>query len=98
VLKNSYCFKYKALPKKGGVDPEHPWTEQELRELLPQERWVSQFLEKLGVKDPSAKYWIHTKTQPQGQYDYIINTRDANGAQKSIEELSQEAERIFNRT
>jgi hypothetical protein len=98
VLKNSYTFKYKASTRQGGVDPEHPWTEQGLRDLLPQEEWVSEFLDKLGVKDPSERYWIHAKPQPQGTYDYIINTRDANGAQKSIEELAQEAEGIFNMT
>lgn len=97
VLKNSYTFKYKASTRQGGVDPDHPWTEQSLRELLPQERWVDEFLTKLGVKDPSSKYWIHTKPQPQGSYDYVINTRDSKGAQKSIEELAQEAEEIFNR-
>ena len=97
VLKNSYTFKYKALPKQGGVDPDQSWTEQSLRELLPQEEWVSEFLAKLGVKDHSERYWIHTKSQPQGSYDYVINTRDSQGAQKPIEELAQEAEEIFNR-
>ena len=96
VLKNSYCFKYKALPKQGGVDPNQSWTEQSLRGILPQEEWVGKFLTKLGIKDSSQTYWIHTKTQPQGEYDHVINTRDSQGAQKSIQELSLEAERIFN--
>ena len=96
VLKNSYTFKYKALPRQGGVDPNQSWTEQSLREALPQEEWVDEFLIKLGIKDPAQTYWIHTKTQPQGTYDYVINTRDSQGAQKSIEELSSEAEQIFN--
>jgi hypothetical protein len=97
VLKNSYTFKYKASTKPGGVDPDQSWTGQSLRELLPQKKWVGEFLAKLGVNDPSARYWIHTKSQPQGSYDYVINTRDSQGDQKSIEEIAQEAKEIFNK-
>ena len=46
VLKNSYCFKYYADSKPGGVDPDKSWTAEEIRALLPKERWVEEFIKK----------------------------------------------------
>jgi hypothetical protein len=95
VLKNSYCFKYKALPVAGGIDPERSWTSVELEKTLPHKPWVKTFLDNLGIKNDGNRYWIYTKDQPQGKYDFIINTRDAKGDQKTIEEIAKEAKQKF---
>ena len=91
VLNNSYCFKYYAKPIRGGVDPDKSWTADEIRSLLPKEEWVEVFLTNLGISDENREYWIHPKPQPQGEYDFIINTRDDIGNQKSIEQIAKEA-------
>jgi len=95
VLKNSYCFKYMALPEPGGIDPDMSWSSDDIRALLPGEEWVEEFLTKLGVSDDGRRYWIYTKPQPQGKYDAIINTRDSRGNQKSIEQIAKEAKIKF---
>ncbi len=95
VLGKSYIFKYEALPIKGGVDPDHSWTAEEIKELLPQEDWVDKFIVDLGIKD-DGKYWIYPKKQDQGDYDVILNTRDDRGGQKTIDEIGMEAKREFN--
>lgn len=89
VLIGAYCFKFEALPKKGGVDPEKSWTLTELHDLFGKSAWVKEFADKLGITDDS-EYWIHAKSQPEGKYDVVINTRTEDGKQKSISELSQE--------
>lgn len=91
VLKNSYTFKYCADSKPGGVDPNKSWTADEIRSLLPDELWVEEFIRNLGVTEDEERYWIYAKKQPQGEYDEIINTRDASGNQKSIDEIGKEA-------
>jgi len=95
VLGNSYIFKYKALPSKGGVDPNHPWTAKEIENLLPKEAWVEKFIVDLGIKD-DRKYWIYPKKQTQGDYDVILNTRNDEGGRKTIDEIGEEAEKEFN--
>ena len=95
VLKNSYCFKYHAKAKPGGVDPDMSWSADDIRALLPGEEWVEEFLTKLGVSDDGRRYWIYAKPQPQGKYDVIINTRDSKGNQKSIEQIAKEAKIKF---
>jgi hypothetical protein len=89
VLGKSYIFKYEALPIKGGVDPDHSWTAEEIENLLPKEDWVKKFIEDLGIKD-EREYWIYPKKQDQGDYDIIINTRDDRGEQKTIDEIGME--------
>lgn len=91
VLKNSYCFKYYADTKPGGVDPDKSWTADEIRLLLPDETWVEEFLTKLGITEEGTRYWIYAKDHSQGKYDEIINTRDSRGNQKSIDEIGKEA-------
>ena len=95
VLKNSYCFKYYADSKPGGVDPDKSWTAEEIRALLPKERWVEEFIKKLGITKERVKYWIYAKDQSQGKYDVIINTRDASGNQKSVQEIAKESRAEF---
>jgi hypothetical protein len=89
VLVGAYCFKYEALPKPGGVDPTRSWKAEEIKELFKGEGWIDQFISKLGIKD-DAEYWIHTKKQPEGDYDVVINTRNAEGQQKSVDDMSSE--------
>jgi len=95
VLKNSYCFKYYAKPNPGGVDPNMSWSADDIRDLLPGEEWVEEFLANLGVSDDGRRYWIYAKPQPQGKYDVIINTRDDRGNQKSIDQIAKEAKIKF---
>ena len=95
VLKNSYCFKYMALPEPGGIDPEKSWTAEEIKEMLPKAPWVEEFLYNLGIENDGKKYWIYTKKQPQGEYDVVINTRDNSGDQKTIGEIAKEAKQKF---
>lgn len=95
VLGKSYIFKYEALPVKGGVDPDHSWTAEEIKDLLPKEDWVDKFIVDLGIKD-DGEYWVYPKKQNQGDYDVIINTRDDKGGQKTIDEIGREAKREFN--
>ncbi len=95
VLGKSYIFKYEALPIKGGVDPDHSWTAEEIENLLPKKDWVKKFIKDLGIKD-EGEYWIYPKKQDQGDYDIILNTRDDRGGQKTIDEIGMEAKREFN--
>jgi len=95
VLKNSYCFKYTALPEPGGIDPEKSWTAEEIKGMLPKAPWVEEFLHNLGIKDDGKKYWIYPKKQPQGEYDVVINTRNGKGDQKTIGEIAKEAKQKF---
>ncbi len=95
VLKNSYCFKYTALPEPGGIDPEKSWTAEEIKGMLPKAPWVEEFLHNLGIKDEGKKYWIYPKKQPQGEYDVVINTRNGKGDQKTIGEIAKEAKQKF---
>lgn len=95
VLKNSYCFKYTALPEPGGIDPEKSWTAEEIKGVLPKAPWVEEFLHNLGIKDDGKKYWIYPKKQPQGEYDVVINTRNGKGDQKTIGEIAKEAKQKF---
>jgi len=95
VLKKSYCFKYYAKPNPGGVDPNMSWSADDIRDLLPGEEWVEEFLANLGVSDDGRRYWIYAKPQPQGKYDVIINTRDDRGNQKSIDQIAKEAKIKF---
>jgi hypothetical protein len=95
VLKNSYCFKYMALPEPGGIDPEKSWTAEEIEEMLPKAAWVKEFLYNLGIEKDGKKYWIYPKKQPQGEYDVVINTRDGKGDQKTIGEIAKEAKQKF---
>ena len=94
VLGKSYVFKYEARPKQGGVDPSKSWTADEIKKLLPAEKWVAEFLTKLGITD-DLEYWIWAKKQKQGDYDLIINTRAEDGGQKSIDEIGDEAAKFF---
>ena len=96
VLGKSYVFKYEALPIPGGVDPDHSWTADEIRSLLPSEEWVEKFITDLGITEERKRYWIYAKKQPQGEYDVIINTRDGRGNQKSIDDIGKEAKIKFN--
>jgi hypothetical protein len=95
VLKNSYTFKYYADTNPGGVDPNKSWTADEIRSLLPAEEWVEEFLTNIGITEEETRYWIYAKDQPQGEYDVIINTRDASGSQKSIDKIGKEAKIKF---
>ena len=95
VLKNSYCFKYLAIPEPGGIDPEKSWTAEEIEGMLPKAAWVKEFLYNLGIEKDGKKYWIYPKKQPQGEYDVVINTRGDNGEQKSISEIAGEAKEKF---
>ena len=95
VLKNSYCFKYLAIPEPGGIDPEKSWTSEEIEGMLPKAAWVKEFLYNLGIEKDGKKYWIYPKKQPQGEYDVVINTRGDNGEQKSISEIAGEAKEKF---
>lgn len=96
VLGKSYIFKYEALPTPGGVDPDHSWTAEEIKELLPQKDWVDKFIADLGIKD-DGEYWIYPKKQKQGGYDVVINSRGKDGEQKTVDEIGEEAKREFNR-
>jgi hypothetical protein len=95
VLKNSYCFKYTALPDPGGIDSEKSWTAEGIKGMLPKAPWVEEFLHNLGIKDDGKKYWIYPKKQPQGEYDVVINTRNGKGDQKTIGEIAKEAKQKF---
>ena len=95
VLGKSYIFKYEALPTPGGVDPDHSWTAEEIKELLPQKGWVDKFIVDLGIKD-DGEYWIYPKKQKQGGYDVVINSRGKDGEQKTVDEIGEEAKREFN--
>ena len=94
VLGKSYIFKYEALPIKGGVDPGYSWTAKDIENLLPKEDWVGKFIKDLGIKD-DGEYWIYPRKQPQGEYNFVINTRDDRGNQKSVDEIGKEARTKF---
>lgn len=94
VLGKSYIFKYEARPIRGGVDPDHPWTREEIEDLLPREDWVQKFIEDLGIEG-DGEYWIYPKKPDLGDYDVIINTRDWGGGQKTIDQIGREAKGEF---
>lgn len=94
VLMNAYCYKYKAVDRKTGPDPDKSWTKDEIIDLI-NEDWAKEFVSKLGIKG-DKEYWIDVKDPKSGNYHDIINTRDSNGNQKSISELVSETEKIIN--
>lgn len=107
VLMNAYCYKFEAKPTKGGADPEKSWTFDSLTKSLEgteelllsdtrdekslDENWIEKFIKKLGVKG-KGKYWIHSKFKP----DVVVNSRNEDGGQKTIAEMSEEIQSEFN--
>ncbi len=94
VFIGAYCFKYEAKPEEGGIDPEKSWTKNSIKELFKDQPWVDEFLNKLGIKD-EKEYWIYTKSQPEGSYDVVVNTRNKSGGQMTIDEVSSEVKKHF---
>lgn len=95
VLVGAYCFKYEAKAEEGGVDPQKSWTRESVRELLADQDWKEEFLEKLGMTEEDQAYWMHVKSQPEGEYDVIVNTRDSGGGQLPVEEVRKEVSASF---
>ena len=95
VFCGAYCFKYEAKPQKGGVDPEKSWTKSSVKKLLEGYDWVDNFSNKVGIEKDDKEYWIYTKSMPEGNYDVVINTRNKEGNQMSIEEVSSEIKKNF---
>jgi len=95
VFVGAYCFKYEAKPEKGGVDSEKSWTKNSVKDLFKDQAWVDEFLNKLGIKEDEKEYWIYTKSQPEGNYDVVVNTRDKSGGQMTIDEVSLEVKKHF---
>jgi hypothetical protein len=94
VFMGAYCFKYEALQEPGGVDPTKSWTREDVQKLLGKRDWTEEFLTKIGMVD-EGEYWMHTKPQPEGSYDVIVNTRNDKGNQKSLNDLSSEVLEYF---
>lgn len=95
VFCGAYCFKYEAKPQKGGVDPEKSWTKSSVKKLLEGYDWVDNFSNKVGIEKDDREYWIYTKSMPEGNYDVVINTRNKEGNQMTIEEVSSEIKENF---
>jgi len=95
VFCGAYCFKYEAKPQKGGVDPEKSWTKSSVKKLLEGYDWVDNFSNKVGIEEDDREYWIYTKSMPEGNYDVVINTRNKEGNQMTIEEVSSEIKKNF---
>ena len=95
VFCGAYCFKYEAKPQKGGVDPEKSWTKSSVKKLLEGYDWVDNFSNKVGIEEDDREYWIYTKSMPEGNYDVVINTRNKEGNQMTIEEVSSEIKENF---
>lgn len=95
VFCGAYNFKYEAKPQKGGVDPEKSWTKTSIKELLKEQSWVDDFLNKVGVREDGVEYWFHTKSMPEGNYDVIVNTRNSKGEQMTIKEVASEVKKHF---
>jgi hypothetical protein len=94
VFCGAYCFKYEAKTQKGGVDPEKSWTKSSVKELLKGQDWVDEFLNKVGIKD-DKEYWMYTKNMPEGKYDVVVNTRNSEGGQMTIEEVGAAVKNNF---
>ena len=95
VFCGAYCFKFRAEPRKGGVDPKKSWTRAEVKEVLADYDWVNEFLSEVGIVDEGVQYWMHTKEMPEGEYDVIVNTRNSSGDQLSIKEVTQKVSSNF---
>lgn len=94
VFMGAYCFKYEALQKPGGVDRDKSWTREEVKKLLGRRDWTEYFLNKIGMTE-EGEYWMHAKSQPEGSYDVIVNTRNSKGEQKSLQKISSEVKEFF---
>ena len=57
--------------------------------------WVDNFSNKVGIEKDDREYWIYTKSMPEGNYDVVINTRNKEGNQMTIEEVSSEIKENF---
>lgn len=95
VFCGAYCYKYEAKPVQGGVDSQKYWTKQSVKELLKEYNWVDDFLNKVGIREDNKEYWMYTKPQKYGKYDVVVNTRNSEGAQMSIEEVSSKVKQHF---